>query len=105
MFLGVYVDDIIPVSNDFALLKEEKAALCKRFEMIDQGEIHYLLGMSIKRDNENRILTITEPNYVEKVLKKLGMENCRPVSTPLEPGRKLQQLSPDDGPFNVQTDV
>ena len=49
VFLGVYVDDIIPVSNNFVLLKEEKAALCKRFEMIDQGEIHYLLGISIKR--------------------------------------------------------
>ena len=48
VFLGVYVDDIIPVSNNITLLKEEKAALCKRFEMINQGEIHNLLGMSIK---------------------------------------------------------
>ena len=43
VILGVYVDDIIPVSNNPALLKAEKAALCERFEMIDQGEIHYLL--------------------------------------------------------------
>ena len=35
VFWGVYVNDIIPVSNNFILLKEEKAALCKRFEMID----------------------------------------------------------------------
>ena len=35
-----------PVSNNHALLKAEKAALCERFETIDQGEIHYLLGMS-----------------------------------------------------------
>jgi len=47
MILGVYVDDIIPVSNNTELLTAEKAALCKRFEMVDQGEIHYLLGMSI----------------------------------------------------------
>ena len=71
--------------------------------MIDQGEIHYLLGMSIKRNREKRTLTITQPNYVEKVLKKFRMENCRPVSTPLEPGWKFQHLSPDDEPFNVQT--
>ena len=48
VILGVYIDDIIPVSNNPALLKAEKAALCERFEMIDQGEIYYLLGMSIK---------------------------------------------------------
>ena len=90
VILGVYVDDIIPVSNDTALLKAEKAALCERFEMLDQGEIHYLLGMSIKRDRESRTLTISQPNYVEKVLRKFGMENCKPVSTPLEPGRRFQ---------------
>ena len=52
--LGVYVDDIIPISNDLTMLKAEKAALCERFEMIDEGEIHYLLGISIKRDTESR---------------------------------------------------
>ena len=31
------------------------------------------------------------------------MENCKPVSTPLEPGRRFQKLSPSDEPFDVQT--
>lgn len=65
VILAVYVDDIIPVSNNPVLLKAEKAALCERFEMIDQGEIHYLLGMSIKQDRECRTLTISQANYVE----------------------------------------
>ena len=103
VILGVYVDDIIPVSNDPAMLKAEEAALCERFEMIDQGEIHYLLGLSIKRDRESRTLTISQPNYTEKVLRKFGMENCKPVSTLLEPGRKFQQLSSSDEPFDIQT--
>ena len=81
VILGLCVDDIIPVLNNPALLKAEKAALCERFEMVDQGEIHYLLGMSIKRDRECRTLTISKSNYVEKVLRKFGMENCKPVST------------------------
>ena len=103
VILGVYVDDIIPVSNNPVLLKAEKAALCERFEMVDQGEIHYLLGMSIKRNRECRTLTISQTNYVEKVLRKFGMENCKPIATPLELGRKFQQLSQGDEPFNVQT--
>ena len=96
VILGVYVDDIIPVSNDPAMLKVEKAALCERFEMIDHGEICYLLGLSIGRDRESGTLTISQPNYTEKVLRKFGMENCKPVSTPLEPGRKFMQLSSRD---------
>ena len=31
------------------------------------------------------------------------MENCKPVSTPPEPGGKFQQLSTSDEPFDVQT--
>ena len=45
VILGVYVDDIIPVSNDPAMLKAEKAALNvrERFKMIDL-EDNYLLS-------------------------------------------------------------
>ena len=103
VILGAYVDDIIPVSHNPVLLKAEKAALCQRFEMVDQGEIHYLLGMSIKRDRECRTLIIRQANCVEKVFRKFGMENCKPVCTPLMPGRKFQQLSQGDEPFDVQT--
>ena len=68
VILGVYVDDIIPVSNNPAMLKVEKAALCERFEMIDQED--NVLGTSIKRDRESRTLAIhvSQPNYIEKVL-------------------------------------
>ena len=54
VILGVHVCDIIPVSNDPAMLKAEKAALCERFEMTDKGEIHYRLGLSIKRERESQ---------------------------------------------------
>ena len=50
MILKVYSDNIvIPVSNDIGLMKAEKAALCERFDMVDQGEVRYLLGISISK--------------------------------------------------------
>ena len=33
--LAVYVDDIIPVSNDINTLKGEKGSLCQEFEIVD----------------------------------------------------------------------
>ena len=33
--LAVYVDDIIPVLNDFVMLNAEKKLLCKDFELTD----------------------------------------------------------------------
>ena len=47
VILAAYVDDIIPISNDIDMLNAEKDSLCKRFELTDQGEIHFALGMTI----------------------------------------------------------
>ena len=58
IILAVYVDYMIPVSNDINFLNAEKASLCKRLEIIDQGEAHFILGMSIRRDRKNRTLSI-----------------------------------------------
>ena len=98
VIFGIYVDDITDVSNDTEMLEAEKVALCKRFEMVDEGNTHYLLGMTIKRDRDSRILTISQPGYLEKVLDRFCMQRCKQISTPLEPGKKFQQLSPNDEP-------
>ena len=102
VILAVYVDDIMPVSNDKVMLNAEKASLCKKFDMIDQGEVHYILGMSIKRDRDTKTLYISQQSYLEKVLERFEMENCKPVSTPLEPGRKFQKLSDDEEAFDLK---
>ena len=101
--LAVDVDDIIPVSNDISMLNAEKESLCRRFEMVDKGEAHHVLGMSIKRDRKAKTLFISQPKYVENVLQRFGMEDCKPVSTPMEPGKKFQKLSDDEESFDTQT--
>jgi hypothetical protein len=76
VILAVYVDDIIPVSNDVDMLKAEKESLCREFEMVDEGEIHFVLGMSIKRDRTNKVLFINQAKYVESVLNRFRMQDC-----------------------------
>ena len=66
------------------MLNAEKKLLCQHFEMTDQGEIHFILGMTIKRDSENRTLFINQMEYLESMLEIFGMADCQPVATPLE---------------------
>ena len=89
VILAVCVDDIIPVPNDVKMLKAEKESLCKEFEMVDLGEIHFILGMSIKRDRATRTLTISQGQCLKDLLKQFGMEECKPMSTPLESRKKF----------------
>ena len=83
VILAVYVENIIPFSNDIDMLSAEKKLLCKHFEMTDQGETHSILGMTFKRDRENRTLFINQQKYLESMLKRFGTADCKPVATPL----------------------
>ena len=58
--------------------------------------------MSVKRDRKARTLTINQPKYLEGILKRFGMDQCKPVSTPLDPGKKFESLSENDSPVDTQ---
>ena len=91
--IAVYDDDIIPVSND---VKLEIQSLCSEFEMVDLGEIHFILGMTIKRDRATKTLTISQGQYLKDLLKRFGMEECKPISTPLESGKKFHKQTDEE---------
>ena len=63
IFISFYVDDLLVASNDKSILEQEKNALKQAFDIEDQGELHYCLGMSIKQDRENRRLFINQKAY------------------------------------------
>ena len=98
MIFAVYVDDTIICSNNKSLLIAEKERLSNAFEMDDRGEVHHILGMEVHRDRENRVLTIDQKTYLEDVLQRFGMEECKPVATPLEAGKNFHKLSDDEEP-------
>jgi hypothetical protein len=50
--------------------------------MKDLGAAKKILGMRITRDMKNRKLTLSQIEYIEKVLEMFRMQNEKPVSTP-----------------------
>ena len=44
---------------------------------------------NITRDRKNRKLTLSQGEYTKKVLERFGMQNAKPVSTPLASHLKL----------------
>ena len=100
--LAVYVVDLIPISNDVDMLAAENACLCDKSDMVDQGEAHSILGMLINRDRATKTLFISQPNNLENILKKFGMKNCKPLSTPTEAGKKFHKITQDEESFSSQ---
>ena len=89
IFLVLYVDDILLASNDIGLLHETKRFLSNKFEMKDLGEASFVLGIEIHRDRSRGILGLSQRNYIEKILKRFGMQDCKPGDTPVAKGDKL----------------
>ena len=80
----------------------EKKRLGLRFAMDDRGEIHFILGMEVKRDRKNKVMTICQRSYLETVLARFGMQDCKPVGTPLETGKRFVQIDDNEEPVDVK---
>jgi len=87
MFMLVYVDDIILVSSDHSAVPMLLKDLNMDFALKDLGELHYFLGIEVNKI-QNGIL-LTQEKYVNDVLQRVGMKDCKPVSTPLSSSEKL----------------
>ena len=59
--------------------------------MKDLGAAKQILGMRITRDRKNRKLTLSQNEYIQKVLKRFNMHNAEPVSTPFASHFKLSK--------------
>ena len=91
MWIGLFVDDLLPQYHltDEEEWKETKAILMNRYKMKDLGDAEWVLGMKIHRDRKRRTLKLDQSQYLERVLKEFGMEECKPLETPEEVGVQL----------------
>ena len=101
IIVAIYVDDSILCSNKMSVLNLVKQQLSERFEMDNRGEIHYILGMSVHRDRQQKILTIDQKAYLENVLAKFGMDDCKSIATPLDSSVNLVSRAEDEESFDV----
>ena len=99
MIIFLHVDDIIMACNDKEMMKNEKKEMEKKFEMQDLA--HHILGMNISRKRKEHMLRISQRNYLEKVLERFQMKDCKPVATPIEPNNTLTKLKAEETPMNL----
>ena len=88
MLSVLYVDDILLVTNDINLLRDTKKFLSKNFEM-HLGDASYVLRIQIYHDRPKNILGLSQKGYIEKLLQRYGMHDCKTLDTPIAKGGKL----------------
>lgn len=83
IILLLYVDDMLVAGSNMQDINVLKMNLANSFAMKDLGAAKQILGMRITRDGKNRKLTLSQTEYIQKVLERFRMQNAKPVSTPL----------------------
>jgi len=78
-----------------ALLRD----LERDFALKDLGDLHYFLGIEVKRSRDG--LLLSQQRYATDVVQRAGMGKCKPINTPLATSEKLSaidgvKLGPDD---------
>jgi transposase InsO family protein len=92
--LVLYVDDILYVLFAENVVVEIRSSLEGWFQMTWLGEAKRFLGVDIHYESDGTIL-LSQQRYIEEVLERFGMENCRPSQSPLAAGDKLVPIPPN----------
>src|SRR4051812_2352027 len=79
----LYVDDTLLIGNDVDLLNSVKDYLNNSFSMKDLGEAAYILGINIYRDRSRCLISLSQRTYLDKVLKRFGMEDSKKGFLPM----------------------
>ena len=85
--IAVHVDDLMILAKNIS----EMDSLKLQFKMKDMGQLHYYVGVYIVQDKENKQVFLHQGQYIEKMLKKFGQREAKPVSTPADLNVKLQK--------------
>ena len=89
------MNDILLIGNDFEMLSKVKIQLATQFQMKDLGDEQYVLGIKIMRDRKNRIIVLSQENYIDCILSKYNMQDSKKGFTPFRYGiNHSQDLCP-----------
>ena len=98
LIIILYVDDMSLTSNNEEKIADFKAKLRAKFDMSTMGMLHYYLGIQFVQNKHGIIMS--QSKYVQKLLERFKMKDCKPISAPMELGLKLS-LDDSSEPFDA----
>ncbi|GJY96394.1 retrotransposon protein, putative, ty1-copia subclass [Tanacetum coccineum] len=79
-----------------------KASRSKCFAMKDLGEASYILGIKIYKHRSRRLIGLCQSAYIEKILKRLNMENSKRRNVPMQKKARLSKTQGASTPVEVK---
>ncbi|GJS76748.1 retrovirus-related pol polyprotein from transposon TNT 1-94 [Tanacetum coccineum] len=100
IIVQIYVDDIIfgltcqDLCDDFSKIMHDE------FEMSMMGELNFFLGLHIKQLEDD--IFFNQSKYIKEMLKKFGLEDSKPIKTPMSFKTKLTRDEDEESVDNTK---
>ena len=82
IIIASYVDDNLAFTNCTTLAKGFEIHCNIKFPMNAEGPVNWYLSVKYDRDPITGAVSAHQHLYIDKLLKKWGMEQCNPLPTP-----------------------
>ena len=99
VILFIHVDDMTLVTITLAIMIMIKKKIRDIIEVVNQGEIHWLLGIEIRRSLSTRSIQLSQHSYIDAILSRYGFSDIKPLSIPFDPHTHLTK---DQMPTTVE---
>jgi len=89
IYVVLYVDDTLLVGNNMEVVKEVKMNPSSKFNVKDLSSSNLILGMEIKINHADRNIWLNQRKYIETILHRFNMQECKPIKVPIPIGVRL----------------
>ena len=85
----VHVDDCMITGSSLVLVMDLKRWVVEHVEVMDMSELHWLLGIEVKRNRETHTISLSQQSYIESIIQCFSLEDSKLISTPMDPNTKI----------------
>lgn len=85
VIVSAHVDDLTLIAPDEKSMKVLTDRIKSRVETKEIGDLHWMLGIEIKRSLERRTISLTQRAYIDQILSRYGFEDVKPLSLSMDP--------------------
>jgi transposase InsO family protein len=82
--VAVHVDDCTIAASTPELVADLKDGLRKHVEVTDLGQLHWMLGIEVRRDREANTIHLSQRAYIDSILRRYHLNDLKPLSTPMD---------------------
>ncbi|GBE80058.1 hypothetical protein SCP_0212610 [Sparassis crispa] len=85
----LHIDDMTLVCLLLANLLHLKVMIKSELEITDNGELHWLLRIEVRRNLEKHTIALSQWAYIDSIIACYGFSDAKPLSQPMDPHVRL----------------